>query len=127
MSTRRYFTRSRFIAPSKLTVVTYRCHHNIDSESALSKRELRAFANVVPGETQHIYHVITRIGGGWSVHKEGAQRSTAIFNCKEQAVKHARDAARSAGGELVVHRRDGLIQELTIYPSRRASGKGKRR
>lgn len=76
---------------------------------------------------QRTYHVMTRIGGGWSVHREGAGRATGTFESKDQAIKCARETARAAGGEVAIHKRDGLIQELTTYSARGTSGKTKRR
>jgi hypothetical protein len=76
---------------------------------------------------RRIYHVMTRIGGGWSVRKEGVSRPTGTFDSKSQAIRRAREVARSGGGEVVIHDRDGLVQELTTYPSPAPSGKVKRR
>jgi hypothetical protein len=76
---------------------------------------------------QRTYHVMTRIGGGWSVRKEGASRPTGTYDSKEQAIRRARQVARSGGGDVVIHKRDGLVQELTTYPTRGASGRTKRR
>jgi hypothetical protein len=76
---------------------------------------------------QRIYHVLTRIGGGWSVRKEGASRATGTYDSKDQAIKRAREAARSAGGDVVIHNRDGLIQDSMTYAPRGASAGAKRR
>jgi hypothetical protein len=73
------------------------------------------------------YHVMTRIGGGWSVQREGSGRATGTYDSKDQAVKRAREAARSAGGDVVIHSRDGLIQHSMTYPTREGSVKTKRR
>ena len=72
---------------------------------------------------QRTYHVMTRIGGGWSVRREGTDRATGTFESKAQAVKCARDVARTAGGEVVVHTRDGMVQESRTYSSGGGSGK----
>jgi hypothetical protein len=88
---------------------------------------MRNLGSMVPVAKQRTYHVMTRIGGGWSVRKEGASRPTGTYYSKEQAIKRAREVARSAGGDVVIHKRDGLVQELTTYPTRGASGRAKRR
>jgi hypothetical protein len=70
----------------------------------------------LPVAKQRTYHVMTRIGGGWSVRKEGASRPTGTYDSKNQAIKRTREVARSTGGDVVIHNRDGLIQESTTYP-----------
>jgi hypothetical protein len=107
--------------------MTYRFHRNLDSGLALSERGLRGPANIAPVPKQQSYHVMTRIGGGWSMWKEDAGRASANFESKKDAVKHAREVARAAGGELCIYKRDGTVQELTTYSSRGASGRAKRR
>ena len=61
------------------------------------------------------YHVITRIGGGWSVYKRGASRASRSFQTKRDAVNHARDVARRAGAELVIHEPDGTLDRRVQY------------
>jgi hypothetical protein len=73
------------------------------------------------------YHVMTRIGGGWSVRKEGTTRPTGTFDSKDQAIRRAREVARNGGGEVVIHHRDGLVQELTTYPAPSAAARTKHR
>ena len=63
------------------------------------------------------YHVIARIGGGWSVYKRGASRASRSFEVKSDAVNHARGAARRAGAELVIHERDGTVDRRVQFGS----------
>jgi hypothetical protein len=61
------------------------------------------------------YHVIARIGGGWSVRKYGALRASRSFEVKKDAVDHARNVAKKAGTELVIHERDGTVNRRVRY------------
>lgn len=61
------------------------------------------------------YHVISKIGGGWSVHRQGADRASGTFGSKNEAVGRAREIARKEGAELMIHGRDGTIKESTTY------------
>ncbi len=60
-------------------------------------------------------HVIASIKGGWSVRKTGSERAEKTFGTKEEAVRYGRRLARERSGELVIHRRDGLISERSTY------------
>ena len=57
------------------------------------------------------YHVIPSPGGGWSVRREGAQRSSGVFDRQSDAIAHARELARDSNTELVVHGKDGRIRD----------------
>jgi len=61
------------------------------------------------------YHVIPKLGGGWSLRKEGAARAIDTFTSKDEAVVRARDVARNSGNELVIHGRDGTVRERATY------------
>ena len=104
--------------------------HRVDTpviyERARPEPRFVNLGRMLPVPKQPTYHVMTRIGGGWSVRKEGASRPAGTFDSKDQAIKRAREVARSGGGEVVIHYRDGLVQELTTYPSRGASARAKR-
>jgi hypothetical protein len=56
-----------------------------------------------------------------------ARLPEAHYDSKNQAIRRAREVARSAGGDVVIHNRDGLVQESTTYPPRGASARAKRR
>lgn len=60
-------------------------------------------------------HVIASIQGGWSVRKTGSERAEKNFDTKDEAVRYGRKVARERNGELVIHRRDGLISERNTY------------
>jgi hypothetical protein len=61
------------------------------------------------------YHVVPNPEGGWSVRREGAERSIGVFGRQADAIARARDLVRNAGSELVVHGRDGRIRESETY------------
>lgn len=68
-----------------------------------------------------VIHVTTDPKGGWRAEKQGSSRATARSDSKQEVVKRARELARSQRGRLVIHGRDGRIQEERTYgpdPSR---------
>lgn len=46
----------------------------------------------------------------WAVKSANSDRATKIFDRKSDAVQHAREIAKSHGGELVIHGKAGKIQ-----------------
>jgi hypothetical protein len=73
------------------------------------------------------YHIIARIGGGWSVYKRGASRASRSFDVRRDAVNHGRDVARRAGAELVIHERDGTVDRRVQYGSASLSARDTKR
>ncbi|MBK5260958.1 MAG: DUF2188 domain-containing protein [Peptostreptococcaceae bacterium] len=55
-------------------------------------------------------HVVPNLSGGWSVKKGGSTKATKNFDVKEAAVKFGKQVAIHQKSELVVHKRDGTIQ-----------------
>lgn len=66
---------------------------------------------------RNIYHVVAAPKGGWSVIKGGSDRASRRFEIKQDAVAWGRQASRSQGSQLIVHRADGTI-ESKDFPSR---------
>jgi hemerythrin superfamily protein len=62
-----------------------------------------------------VYHVKPAAGGGWRAEKRGSSRAVATGDTKEEVVRRARERARAQGGRLVIHKRDGRIQEERTY------------
>jgi hypothetical protein len=55
---------------------------------------------------------------GWAVRVAGASRATSVHATKEEAVERARAlAADRAPSRLVVHRKDGTVQDEVSYPT----------
>ena len=48
--------------------------------------------------------------GGWDIKKGGGQKSIKHFDTKQDAVKHAREISKNQKSELIVHKKDGTIQ-----------------
>jgi hypothetical protein len=48
--------------------------------------------------------------GGWNIKKGGGQRSIKHFDRKQDAVKHAREISKNQDSELIIHKKDGTIQ-----------------
>ncbi|MDQ2078897.1 DUF2188 domain-containing protein [Xanthobacteraceae bacterium Astr-EGSB] len=61
------------------------------------------------------YHIIPSPSGGWSVRREGADRSSGVFDRKSDAIDYGRQLARGSNSELVTHGRDGRIQENRVF------------
>ncbi|HAD06400.1 MAG TPA: hypothetical protein DCE76_04500 [Anaerolineaceae bacterium] len=55
-------------------------------------------------------HVVPK-GNQWAVKKEGNQRATSIHNRKQDAEKRGRQEAEKEGSELIIHKKDGTIQD----------------
>jgi Uncharacterized protein conserved in bacteria (DUF2188) len=59
-------------------------------------------------------HVIP-LGNGWVVKNSDADKFTVISDSKTEAVKIARQIAKQKGLDLVIHAKDGSIQEQISY------------
>lgn len=55
------------------------------------------------------HHVVPNQRGGWDVKRNGAERASAHFDTKQDAVDRARDISRTQRTELVIHNRNGMI------------------
>jgi len=53
--------------------------------------------------------------GRWSVRRAGASRASKVYSTQKEAIDSARSRARSEGGELYIHGRDGRIRERDSY------------
>jgi hemerythrin superfamily protein len=62
-----------------------------------------------------VFHVTPASGGGWRAEKEGTERAVARGDRKDEVVQKARERARSQKGRLVIHGRNGRIQEERTY------------
>lgn len=58
---------------------------------------------------------VTHDSGGWKVAREGAERASARCGTKAEAVQRGRDLARRDAGQLLIHGKDGRIQEERTY------------
>lgn len=63
----------------------------------------------MPKKEHHVVPNSSR--GGWDVKRDNAQRASIHTSTKEEAVKVARELSKKAGSELVIHGKDGKIQQ----------------
>ncbi|MBN8707325.1 MAG: DUF2188 domain-containing protein [Bacteroidetes bacterium] len=56
------------------------------------------------------HHVLPKSTGGWDVKKGGAERASKHLDTKQKAIDYARTISQNQGTELVIHKKDGTIQ-----------------
>ena len=56
------------------------------------------------------HHVVLKSEGGWDVKKGGGEKAIKHFDKKEDAIDYGQGVSRNQGSELIVHRKDGKIQ-----------------
>jgi poly(hydroxyalkanoate) granule-associated protein len=62
-----------------------------------------------------VYSVVAR-EEGWAIEKKGAERAVSVHATKDEALERARAlAAEHRPSELVVHRKDGTVQDTLVY------------
>lgn len=62
-----------------------------------------------------VYSVVAR-DEGWAVEKKGAGRAVSLHPTKDEALESARAlAGENRPSELVVHRKDGTVQDTVVY------------
>ncbi len=52
---------------------------------------------------------------GWATKKEGAGRAGVVTGTKAEALERAREQARRENVEIVIHKKDGTIQDSDSY------------
>lgn len=52
---------------------------------------------------------------GWKVKGEGNSRSTANTSTKKEAIEKAREIARNQKSEIIIHGKDGRIQDKDSF------------
>jgi len=57
------------------------------------------------------HHVVPASQGGWNVKRAGTDKAILHTDTKKQAVDLGRDISRNQGTELVIHGKDGVIQQ----------------
>ncbi len=60
-------------------------------------------------------HVVPNSEGTWSVKKGGSSKATKNFENKTDAVAFGREVAMNQKAELVIHKKDGTIQNSNSY------------
>lgn len=54
---------------------------------------------------------------GWATKKEGKERAGSVHDTKAEALEQAREQAKREHVEVVIHRKDGRIQDSDSYGS----------
>ena len=60
------------------------------------------------------FHVVPH-KGEWTVRGTGTTKASRVFSTQKDAISFARGRAKSEGGELYIHRSDGMIRERNSY------------
>ncbi len=58
-----------------------------------------------------IYHVLPK-DDQWTVKKEKAERASFIMDTKQEAKEKARELAKDDNTTVVIHRKDGTVEEI---------------
>lgn len=65
---------------------------------------------------QVLVYSVTAREDGWAVEKQGSERAVSVHATKDEALERARAlAAEHKPSELVVHRKDGSVQDTFVY------------
>ena len=62
----------------------------------------------------HNQHVVPH-DEGWAIKGEGNERYTAIYDNQQDAIKRAREIAKSYRADLIIHRKDGTIRDRKSF------------
>lgn len=65
------------------------------------------------GKNQHV----VPLNDGWAVKGEGNENYTKTFEKKSDAIDYAKQIAKNQKSELIIHGKDGKIQERNSYGS----------
>jgi hypothetical protein len=57
------------------------------------------------------HHVVPNPEGGWDIKKKNAERASRHFDKKQDAVDRGREISKNQKSELVIHGKDGKIQQ----------------
>ena len=65
-------------------------------------------------QTTTATHVI-KWGNGWAVAKEGTIKVSRVYDTKVEAVEYATTKVAKSGGDVIIHNKDGAVQEWKSY------------
>jgi hypothetical protein len=57
------------------------------------------------------HHVVPNSDGGWDTKKGGSPKVIKHFDHKEEAIEYMRKISQNQNSELIIHGRDGKIQQ----------------
>jgi len=66
-------------------------------------------------KSTRIHVVPNKDGDGWSTKREGSDRASRNTDTKKEAEESAKKTARREGGEVIIHGKDGKIQDSDSY------------
>ncbi|MFC7395194.1 DUF2188 domain-containing protein [Scopulibacillus cellulosilyticus] len=61
-------------------------------------------------------HVIPH-SNGWAVQSQDAKKPSEVLDHKDEAVKRAKEIAKNKGTEVIIHKKNGKIQDRVSYKS----------
>ena len=61
------------------------------------------------------HHVVPATDGGWNVKKGGSEKTSKHFEKKEEAIDYGRKVSKNQDSELVIHKKDGRIQNADSH------------
>jgi len=76
-------------------------------------RLTQAMKRLAAMDRSKVIHVIPD-RNRWVVRRERAKRAARILSDREQAIALARSLAQEGNGEVIVHRKDGTMQEWEV-------------
>jgi uncharacterized protein YdaT len=82
---------------------------NKDAKQSGKHVTLKVADSVVTTDVSRV-HIISH-ERGWSVQREGAKRATSVCGTKSDAIKQGREIARKSNGELIIHTKEGRIED----------------
>lgn len=86
----------------------WRTVRNLERSGKIDRDDLKT--------TVRTYHVLPDGTNGWAVRKPGNRRSYRRFSSQDEAIRYAKEFARSIdAGKIVVHSRDGRVLREDSY------------
>lgn len=76
--------------------------------------------------SKNSYHVVPVQDGGWSVKRAGATRASKTFAVKIDAIVFGKQLSTNHYTELIIHRKDGTIQNANSYGEGQTLNKSKK-
>lgn len=61
------------------------------------------------------HHVVPASDGGWNVKKGGSEKASKHFDKKVEAIDYGRKVSKNQESELVIHKKDGRIQNADSH------------
>jgi uncharacterized protein YcnI len=79
---------------------------------------------VMPKKT---HHVIPSPKGGWSVIKSSSKKASKSFKNKEKAVEWGKEVSKNQKTELIIHKKDGTVQDKIIHEADKKSSRAEKK